>query len=77
MALLILRRRGVGGEGTWRAPGGITAPLVVILTGIFMTTGLLRHDPRRSAIGLALLLLGFVVFALWRRMSGPAPAVSA
>ena len=74
VALLILRQRGVGGTGTWRAPGGVTAPLVVILTGIFMTTGLVRHDPRQSAIGLALLLAGFAVFHAWRRMRGAAAA---
>ncbi len=77
VALLILRQRGVGGPGAWRAPGGSAAPLVVIGTGIFMTTGLVRHDPRQSAIGMALLLAGFAVFAVWRRMrGGAAPAAS-
>ncbi|HUD72784.1 MAG TPA: amino acid permease, partial [Dongiaceae bacterium] len=78
VALLLLRRRGVGGPGAWRAPGGMTAPLVVIGTGIFMTTGLVRHDPRQSGIGMALLLAGFAVFAVWRRTrGGAAPAGAA
>jgi basic amino acid/polyamine antiporter, APA family len=68
VALLVLRRRGVGGPGAWRAPGGVAAPLVVILTAVLMTSGLLRHDPRRAALGLALLLSGLPAFWIWRRI---------
>ena len=79
VALVVLRRRAVGGEKAWRAPGGLVAPLVVVLTAILMTTGLLRNDPVRAAIGLALLLSGFPAFWIWRRIraratSPPAPA---
>jgi APA family basic amino acid/polyamine antiporter len=72
VALLVLRRRGIGGAGVWRAPGGVVAPLVVVLTAILMTTGLLRHDPLRASIGLALLLSGLPAFWIWRKFRGPA-----
>jgi APA family basic amino acid/polyamine antiporter len=68
VALLVLRRRGTGGAVAWRAPGGGLAPAVVLLTAAGMTVGLLRAAPRRSLLGLALLLAGFGVYALWRRM---------
>jgi APA family basic amino acid/polyamine antiporter len=67
-ALLILRRRGTGGAGAWRAPGGRIAPAVVLLTAVGMTAGLLREAPGRSVLGLGLLLSGFAVYALWRRL---------
>ena len=68
VALIVLRRRGTGDEGAWRAPGGLVAPVVVMLTAVLMTTGLMRHDPRRALIGLGLLLSGFPAFWIWRRI---------
>ncbi len=70
VALLVLRRRRVGEPLAWRAPGGPVAPAVVLVTAVGMTAGLLLQDPRRSAIGLALLLAGFPAHALWRRLAG-------
>lgn len=68
VALVVLRRRGTGDPGAWRAPGGLLAPVVVLLTAVLMTTGLMRHDPRRALIGLALLLSGLPAFWIWRRI---------
>ena len=68
IALIVLRRRGTGDPGAWRAPGGLVAPAVVLLTAVLMTTGLMRHDPRRALIGLALLLSGLPAFWIWRRI---------
>jgi APA family basic amino acid/polyamine antiporter len=68
VALVVLRRRGTGGPEVWRAPGGFVAPAVVLLTAVLMTTGLMRHDPRRAMIGLALLLSGLPAFWIWKRI---------
>ena len=68
VALIVLRRRGTGGPEVWRAPGGFVAPAVVLLTAVLMTTGLMRHDPRRAMIGLALLLSGLPAFWIWKRI---------
>jgi len=68
VALVILRRRGTGGPEAWRAPGGLVAPAVVLLTAVLMTTGLMRHDPRRALIGLSLLLSGLPAFWIWKRI---------
>ena len=65
IALLVLRRKGIGGAGAWRAPGGLLAPAVVLLTAAGMTSSLMAEDPKRSLIGLTLLLAGFPVYAAW------------
>jgi APA family basic amino acid/polyamine antiporter len=65
-ALLILRRRRVGEPVSWRAPGGPLAPALVLLTGAGMTGSLLWQSPARSAAGLGMFALGFVVYSGWR-----------
>jgi len=66
IGLLQLRRRGVGEPLAWRAPGGPLPPLIVIGTGLFMTTSLMIDSPARSLIGLALLAAGFPIYYAWR-----------
>jgi APA family basic amino acid/polyamine antiporter len=74
VALVVLRRRGVGEPAAWRAPGGFVAPAVVLATAAGMTTSLMVQDPRRSLAGLVLLLLGFPAYALFKRLGiGRAP----
>ncbi len=69
-ALLVLRKRAIGEPAPWRAPGGALAPVVVLATAAGMTASLMTQDPRRSLVGLGLLLLGFPVYALVRRRGG-------
>ncbi len=66
VALLVLRRRGVGEPPAWRAPGGALAPVVVMVTTVGMTFSLLVQNPLRSLAGLGLLAAGLPVYALWR-----------
>jgi amino acid transporter len=69
VAMLRLRRRGVGEPLAWRAPGGAVPALVVCATALFMTVALLR-DPdqrERSLMGLAVIAAFGVFYALWRR----------
>jgi APA family basic amino acid/polyamine antiporter len=61
--------------GVWRAPGGLLAPLVILVTAVGMTAGLMADSPGRSILGLALLGSGFGAYAIWRRIAPPpAPA---
>ncbi len=63
-----LRWRGVGGPDAWVAPGGWAPPVVVWVTAVAMTSGLLAQQPRRCLAGLALLLTGFPVYVIWKRV---------
>lgn len=66
-SLLILRRRGVGDPGGWRAPGGAVAPVVVLAAAVAMTASVAARDPVRSAVGAVLILAGFPAFLVWKR----------
>lgn len=67
VALLILRKRGVGEPVAWRAPLGPLPPLVVIAVGGFMTVRLVAADPLHAAAGAALLGAAFPAYALIAR----------
>lgn len=67
VALLILRRRGVGEPVAWRAPLGWLPPVVVLLVGAGMTVQLVADDPMRALGGAALLAAAFPVYALIAR----------
>ena len=69
VALVILRRRGVGESTAWRAPGGFVAPVVVVSVGLTMTIGLFARSPLRSTVGLLLLASGFVVWWVHHRLT--------
>jgi APA family basic amino acid/polyamine antiporter len=66
IALLILRRRRVGEPPEWRAPLGLLAPTVVLLTAAGMATHLVIDDPLRSLGGLAILVAGLPIYLVWR-----------
>jgi len=66
--LLALRRRGAGEPVPWRTPGGALAPMVVLAVAASMTAGLMIESPGRSITGLGMLLAGFPVFAIWKRL---------
>lgn len=66
VALLILRRRQVGEPPTWKAPGGIAAPVVVLITAAVMTVSLFSMDPLRALTGLGMLAAGVPVYFVWR-----------
>ncbi len=52
-------------EGTLRAP--LVATIVTILLNGGIAVGTLIHAPEQQAIGLALLVVGLVIYRLWRR----------
>ena len=67
VALLILRRRGVGEPVAWRAPLGFVPPAVVLAVGAGMTVQLVADDPLRALAGAALLAAAFPVYAFIAR----------
>ena len=70
VALVILRRRGVGEPVAWRAPLGFLPPAVVLAVGAGMTVQLVADDPLRALAGAALLAAAFPVYALIARSGG-------
>ncbi len=67
VALLILRRRGVGEPVPWRAPLGWVPPAVVLAVGAGMTVQLIAQDPMAALGGAALLASAFPVYAVIAR----------
>jgi hypothetical protein len=67
VALLILRRRGVGEPVPWRAPLGWVPPVVVLAVGVGMTVQLIALDPLRALGGAVLLASAFPVYAFIAR----------
>jgi basic amino acid/polyamine antiporter, APA family len=67
VALLLLRRRGVGEPVPWRAPLGWVPPVVVLAVGAGMTAQLVALDPLRALGGAALLASAFPVYAFIAR----------
>jgi APA family basic amino acid/polyamine antiporter len=67
VALLVLRRRGVGDPVPWRAPAGWVPPLVVLGVGAVMTVQLFAQQPRHALAGAALLAAAFPVYAVIAR----------
>lgn len=70
VALLVLRRRGVGEPVAWRAPLGWVPPVVVLLVGAAMTAQLVADDPVRAFGGAALLAAAFPVYGVMARSGG-------
>jgi len=70
VALVVLRKRGVGEPVEWRAPGGWIAPIVVLVTATAMTSGLAYQDPGTAAKSIALLAIGLPVYGAWRWIRG-------
>lgn len=71
VALLVLRRRGVGEPPAWRAPWGWVPPLVVLGVGSVMTVQLVAQAPLQALAGAAIFLAGLPVYALIGRSAAP------
>ena len=74
VAVVRLRRRGVGEDAAWRAPLGLTAPAVVLVVAAVVTVRVVQERPLQALAGAAMLAAGFVVYALSRK---PTPAAAA
>jgi len=72
VALLILRRRGVGEPAPWRAPLGVVPPLVVLAVGSCMTVNLVVQKPLHALAGAAILACGYPAYVLISRSAARA-----
>jgi APA family basic amino acid/polyamine antiporter len=66
VAVIVLRRRGIGEANAWRAPLGWVPPLVVLAVGVVMTSQIVAAQPAQAAAGAAMLAAGLPAY-LWVR----------
>jgi APA family basic amino acid/polyamine antiporter len=67
VAVVLLRRRGVGDPPGWRAPLGIVPSIVVLGTGAFVSGQLVWQRPKDALVGLTILAASLPVYALVRK----------
>ena len=72
--LFVLRRRGAGGDGAFRIPGYPLVPALYILALAAVAARVAVSEPRLAIAGTALLLAGWPLFRIGRRLSGAASA---
>lgn len=66
-AVIVLRRSSPGLSRSYRTWGYPVTPIVFILFSVFIVVNTLIEDPRDSAIGLGIILLGLPAYYYWRR----------
>ena len=67
VAVVLLRRRGVGDPPGWRAPLGIVPSIVVLATGAFVSGQLVWQRPKDALVGAGVLAASLPVYALVSR----------
>jgi APA family basic amino acid/polyamine antiporter len=67
VALVMFRRKGIGGPGGFRVPGYPVTVWLFIAAAIYVVIGSLRSDPLNALKGGGLLLLGVPVYWYWSR----------
>jgi amino acid transporter len=77
VAVVLLRRRGVGDPPGWRAPLGIVPSIVVLGTGAFVSGQLVWQQPKQALVGAAVLAASLPVYALLRRRAVSAAEAAA
>jgi len=68
--LFVLRRRGEGGTGTFRIPGFPVLPALYVLALVAVAAHVAVTEPRLALAGTAILVTGWPLFLLGRRLSG-------
>ena len=68
--VFVLRRRGAGGPDAFRAPGHPVLPAAFILCLVGVASHVALTEPRLALAGTAILLVGWPIFHLARRVSG-------
>ena len=72
VCLLLLRRRGVGGDVQFRVPGHPWTTLVFIVAQWLIVISTVMGDPVRAAIGFGIAMVGLPVYLWWRSQQGKA-----
>jgi APA family basic amino acid/polyamine antiporter len=66
--VFILRRTRPQAERPFRVPGYPWTPLLFILAAVALVANTIATQPGRAAIGIGVVLLGFPVYFVWRRL---------
>jgi APA family basic amino acid/polyamine antiporter len=66
-SVFVYRRREPDAVRPYRVPGYPVTPLVFIVAAIALVANTVISQPRRAAVGLAIVLAGAPVYAIWRR----------
>jgi APA family basic amino acid/polyamine antiporter len=73
-SVFIYRKRDPGAERPYKVPGYPLTPLVFIVAAIALVANTVITQPRRAAVGLAIVLAGAPVYAIWQRRAKKATA---
>jgi APA family basic amino acid/polyamine antiporter len=66
-SVFVYRKREPDAERPYRVPGYPVTPLVFIVAAIALVANTVITQPRRAAVGLAIVLAGAPAYAIWRR----------
>jgi APA family basic amino acid/polyamine antiporter len=72
--LFVLRKRRAGGEGVFRTPGYPVVPVIYLLCLLGVAAHIAVTETRLALAGTAILLTGWPLFLLGRRLNGDRPA---
>ncbi|HJT81350.1 MAG TPA: amino acid permease [Chthoniobacterales bacterium] len=71
VCLLLLRRRGIGGEVQFQVPGHPWTTLIFVVAQWLVVISTVAGDPIRAMIGFGIALIGLPVYFWWRVKPGP------
>jgi APA family basic amino acid/polyamine antiporter len=66
-SVFVYRKRDPGAERPYKVPGYPLTPLLFIVAAIALVANTVMTQPRRAAVGLAIVLAGAPVYAIWQR----------
>jgi APA family basic amino acid/polyamine antiporter len=72
--LFVLRRRGEGGDGAFRIPGFPVLPALYVLALFAVAAHVAFAEPRLALAGTAILVTGWPLFLVGRKLSSASPA---
>jgi basic amino acid/polyamine antiporter, APA family len=67
MAVIVFRRTKPNAERPYRVPGYPLTPVLFVLSAVVLVLNTIVSQPRRAAIGLAVVFIGAPAYFLWRR----------
>src|SRR5438552_3693633 len=74
-SVFVYRKHEPDAERPYRVPGYPVTPLVFIVAAVALVANTVITQPRRAAVGLAIVLAGAPAYAIWRRRAKQAAAI--
>jgi basic amino acid/polyamine antiporter, APA family len=66
-SVFVYRKRNPGAERPYKVPGYPVTPIVFIVAAVALVANTVISQPRRAAVGLAIVLAGAPVYAIWQQ----------